>query len=413
MDRRRLLRNGAFAAALLAGRAFAEPAHDSRFTDDFDELWRTLSERYCFFAEKCTDWDRVRALYRPMAASATDVADFTEIVRLVLSELYDAHTHLSDPPEGAPRWPLFDLLAKPDGDSIRIVAVEAESAAADAGLAPGDRITAVEGKPAAVVLAELLPRCLRAPDAAAMRHAANVAVAGRRGQSRLLTVERSGGRRDIAVPLKPGTRRPDVTWRRLDGGIGHIAIRSFADDRVVVDFDAALAALKDSAALIIDVRGNGGGDTAVARPIMGRFIARPMPYAMMRRRAGSHAGSHAGRGLGPFWTEYVEPAGPFTFSRPVAVVVDHWSGSMAEGFPMGMRAIAGAAIVGTPMMGLGAAVFPLRLDRTGIEAQYSAEPVYDIARRPRWELRPDVEVPEGGDPLAAAMRLLSGDRAKG
>lgn len=404
VNRRGLLRNGVFAAALVAGRAFAEPVHDTRLTDDFDELWRTLSERYCFFAEKRTDWDRVRALYRPMAASAQSLADFTEVVRLVLAELYDAHTHLSDPPDGTPRWPLFDLLATPDGEAIRIVAVAPESAAADAGLVRGDRILALEGKPAPSVLAGLLPRCLRARDAAAMRHAANVAVAGRRGQGRLFTVEREGGRRDVAVPLKRGANRPDVAWRRLDGGIGCIAIRSFAEARAATDFDDALAALRDSPALIIDVRGNGGGDTAVARPIMGRFIERAMPYAMMRRRAG--------KGLGPFWTEYVEPSGPFTFRAPVAVVVDHWSGSMAEGFPMGMRSVAGARIVGTPMMGLGAAVFPLRLDRTGIEAQYSAEPVYDIGRRPRWELEPDVEVPEGGDPLAAAMQLLHGDRTR-
>ena len=79
---------------------------------------------------------------------------------------------------------------------------------------------------------------------------------------------------------------------------------------------------------------------------------------------------------------------------------------MAEGFPMGMRGIGRAAIVGTPMMGLGAAVFALRLDRTGIQAQYSGEPVYDVAGRPRWSLRPDVEVANGADILAAGVAAL-------
>jgi len=100
------------------------------------------------------------------------------------------------------------------------------------------------------------------------------------------------------------------------------------------------------------------------------------------------------------------PRGPFTYTRPVVVLCDRWSGSMAEGFPMGMRAVCGARIVGQPMMGLGAAVFRLRLDRTGIEAQYSAEPVYDIVDRPRSNLRPDLLVPDSGDTLAAGLRLL-------
>ncbi len=131
---------------------------------------------------------------------------------------------------------------------------------------------------------------------------------------------------------------------------------------------------------------------------MGRFITAAKPYAKMRRRDG--------RALGAFWTEIVEPRGPFTYAKPVVVLCDRWSASMAEGFPMGMRAICGAGIVGTPMMGLSAAVFPLRLDRTGIDGQYSAEPVYDVEGRPRSAFLPDVIVPDGKDILAAGTAEL-------
>lgn len=44
----------AFAPPSFAG----EPAHDITFVQDFDELWRTLAERYCYFGEKTTDWPR-------------------------------------------------------------------------------------------------------------------------------------------------------------------------------------------------------------------------------------------------------------------------------------------------------------------------------------------------------------------
>ena len=171
---------------------------------------------------------------------------------------------------------------------------------------------------------------------------------------------------------------------------------------MVEAFNAALVELRNCPALILDVRGNGGGDTAVARPIMGRFIRKAAPYAMMRRRAGE--------GLSEPWVETVDPEGPFTFDGPVAVVVDRWSGSMAEGFPMGMKSLGRGVIVGSPMMGLGAAVFPLRLDRTGIDAQYSAEPVYDAQGNPRWHLRPDIEALDGQDPFILAQQFLWGSR---
>jgi carboxyl-terminal processing protease len=47
-----------------------EPPHDVTFAEDFDELWRTLGERYCFFGEKTTDWNAVRQRYRPAAVAA-------------------------------------------------------------------------------------------------------------------------------------------------------------------------------------------------------------------------------------------------------------------------------------------------------------------------------------------------------
>ncbi len=89
---------------LRPGRARAtEPEREVSAIQDFDELWRTLGERYCYFEEKTTDWAKVREIYRPLAARATTLDEFSALVGRVLDELYDAHTHLSDPPAGSPR----------------------------------------------------------------------------------------------------------------------------------------------------------------------------------------------------------------------------------------------------------------------------------------------------------------------
>ena len=387
--------------ALLPGAvlAAAEPAHDVSRTQDFDELWRTLDERYAFFGEKHTDWSRVRAVYRPRATSAQSDQAFTEVVRQVLAELYDAHTHLTDSPTGSPRWPLYDLLAERHGSSVRIAAVQSGSAADEAGFEAGDIVSASGGAPMEAVVASLAPRCLTTPDTAADDYTVNVAVAGRRGQARDFTIVRGRSPpRRIAVPLRHVAPPPDIEHRRLEGGIGYVVIRSFADPATVAAFDAALASIADAPGLVIDVRDNGGGDTAVARPIMGRFTTETRAYARMRRREG--------RGLSDAWTEVVEPRGPFTFTKPVVVLTSPWSGSMAEGFPMGMRDIGAAKIVGTRMMGLGAAVLPMRLDRTGLQLQYSGEPVYDTNDQPRWRLRPDVEAAYGPATLAAGVSTL-------
>jgi len=378
-----------------------EPPHDVTFAEDFDELWRTLAERYCFFGEKTTDWDAVRRRYRPLALTADSRDAFAAIVSDVLGELYDAHTHIGDPPADARRGPYFDLWVEPAHDGSAIVtSVRESSAAADVGVRVGDALVAVDARPIAAIAAGIAPRCLSRPDPAATAYAYNVAASGRRSQPRTLSLRSRDGRiRPLLIPVKKPAELPNVDSRMLPGNIGLIVIRSFADDAVIASVDAALLTFKDTAGLIIDVRENGGGDTAVARPIMGRFITEPKPYARMRRRDGA--------GLGAPWTEMVEPRGPFTYRKPVAVLTTRWSASMAEGFPMGMRGLGRAVIVGTPMMRVGAAVFTLRLDRTGVDLQYSAEPVYDVRDRPRWLLEPDIPVEGGADILAAAVAQLT------
>ncbi len=64
----------------------------------------------------------------------------------------------------------------------------------------------------------------------------------------------------------------------------------------------------------------------------------------------------SGHGLAPTHFEYVSPRGPFRYSGRVRILVDHWTGSAADGFAMGLEAMDVATVVGTKMMGLGAAI---------------------------------------------------------
>jgi carboxyl-terminal processing protease len=401
LDRRTVLASGLAALASTTILAKAPPG-DITLEQDFDELWETLRDRYAFFEDKATDWERVRTLYRPRLAEIGDDEDkWNRLLLAVTDELYDGHTHFAQPVPGLPRWPLSDIFVEETKSGVEVSALREASGALEAGLRVGDEVVGIDGMTFDEAVALRMPRTLRRPDPEARRFAINAAVGGKRDRDRRLKIRSDDGRvRDLLVPFRPVADRPAISHRRLDGGFGYIAITTFGDNDAPEAFDAALAELKDAPGLVIDTRFNGGGDTAIARPIMGRFIKERRPYARMRRRSGK------GIGLTDPWTEYVDPKGPFTYEKPVVVLQNHWSASMAEGFPMGMKGIGRAVTVGTETMGLGAAVFPLRLDRTGITINYSAEPVYDVKDRPRWKLKPDVPVPPSGDILAAGLAEL-------
>lgn len=400
ISRRTALATG-LAAAAAPAIAIAPPS-DITLQQDFDELWETIRDRYAYFEEKATDWDRVRAIYQPWVAQVSDDEDkWNRLILSVTDELYDAHTHFAQGVPGLPRWPLSDILVEDSSVGVRVRDRRDGSAAADAGIKVGDLVLAIDGMPFAQAAALRMPRALSRPDPEARWYAINAAVGGNRERERKLRIRSKDGQvRDLVLLHKPVPNRPAINHRRLDNGFGYIAITTFGDYDAPKAFDAALLDLKNSPGLIVDVRENGGGDTAVARPIMGRFIKERRPYALMRRRSGK------GVALTDPWTEYVDPQGPFTYDRPVVVLQNHWSASMAEGFPMGMKGIGRARTVGTETMRLGAAVFPLRLDRTGVTVNYSAEPVYAVDGTPRWKLKPDVAVAPGADILAAGVAEL-------
>ena len=366
---------------------------------DFLQLWDTLNKDYCFFATKTTDWTLVRKIYSGPISRIRTLSEFASLAAEALAELYDAHTHLLDAPPGARRFPPFEMYARPDRDGAGVVAVLQRSGAENAGIAHGDIVIAEGDTPLPVIVESLTPRCLSSPDEQEVSYRWNTAVAGRRGQPTTYTIRTGAVLRQVVVPPPPGSAPdPEVSHSMIGDDIGYVRFTGFNEPASVPHLDSALSALADARGLVLDVRDNGGGDTAVARPMMGRFVSKRSPYALMRRRHGAD--------LGDAWTEYVDPRGPFTYERPVVVLVNRWSASMAEGFAMGMRSIGGASIIGTPMMGLGAAVKRLRLRNTDLAVQYSAEPVYDLAGAPRSDLHPDVVVADGDDIFSRGIETL-------
>jgi carboxyl-terminal processing protease len=175
-------------------------------------------------------------------------------------------------------------------------------------------------------------------------------------------------------------------------------------------FDEALVALRDSRALVVDLRDTpGGGNTSVARGVLGRFVQREAAYQ-------KHVLPSEERetGIRRSWLELVSPCVGFVYERPVAVLVDHWTGSMGEGLAVGFDATGRGTVIGTSMAGLAGATYRLTLPKTRIGLNVPAERLYHVNGTPREQFRPEVSVdvtgsgPEADPILSAALRYLAG-----
>lgn len=62
---------------------------------NFEALWRTLDEHYCFFREKGIDWNEVYSRYSPMVSDKMTPEELFIVCSQMLDELRDGHTNLS------------------------------------------------------------------------------------------------------------------------------------------------------------------------------------------------------------------------------------------------------------------------------------------------------------------------------
>ncbi len=205
----------------------------------------------------------------------------------------------------------------------------------------------------------------------------------------------------------------NVLRARTDDGIVYVAVATFdrqqaADVQQVQD---VLTALRDCSALVVDVRGNGGGDEQLARAIAAWFVDGEVVYAGHR-----FVDRAAEGGLGPVQPRLLRgnPDAAQRFAGRVAVLTGPVNMSSCEAFLLMMKSCPRATLVGGRSGGSSGNPQPIDLG-DGV-----------VLMVPSWQalrpdgtcfegegLAPDVEVaarPEDlatGDPvLARALALL-------
>jgi carboxyl-terminal processing protease len=248
--------------------------------------------------------------------------------------------------------------------------------------------------------------------AAARDWALRAVLAGRHNTRRLFQLREGATNRTVELPAgdqfaSAGTA---LTYSEIRPGIGYIRLNdSLGDDSVIGAFDRALSGFRDTRGLIVDLRNTpSGGNSGVARGILGRFVRVEQPYQ-------KHVlpSEERDTGIRRSWLELVSPRGEFVYARPVAVLVNRWTGSMGEGLAMGFDATGAGTVVGTAMAGLVGATRRIALPHTGIGINLPAERLYHVNGTPREVFRPGVLVDVsrtdlGPDPfLAVALRVLA------
>lgn len=424
-------REWARALALFGLVGIADPAlADTRCSADAPfSAANALTEVHAELRSNYAYWDRINAdqsfdIASTALLSSPDRTTFADRLEALLMLFEDSHLHVTPTTEPAMAWipSAADLWFTQIGSRYVVRDVKDGSLAAERGIRPGWELVQIEGQePLSATEAKIAPIGIHA-NASQKLYALNALGAGRIKQNRNF-IFRSKGKR-IAVTLPPGytsVRRASelLTVSKRTDPAGHLVAvirfnNSLGNNALIAAFDDALSALPIDSHIVLDLRDTpGGGNSTVARAIVGHFIAEIRPYQRHELTA-----ERVQFGVPRIWVEY---AAPRAIHRQAPVVLAGlWTGSMGEGLAIGLNGAAGSAVVGSSMGRLLGAIVKVDLPMSCLSISYANEKLWHVDGRPREAFLPDVlleaadtPVDGGQKPVERAIAIASqSDRQK-
>ncbi|MGZ8551084.1 MAG: S41 family peptidase [Chitinophagaceae bacterium] len=376
---------------LYSFQATAQP----NYRKDFDYLWSTIKEDYAYWDKKATEWNKVKNYYAPLFDTVSSRQNFVLILEKVFNEIYDHHASLNTNtrvsqrlvPSGTDIWAAY-INGRPFITEVRL-----GFGAVQVGLRAGMEIVSFNDVPVELAIQKYLPVSVTSNDKEAKDYALRILLAGLFIDDRKIVVRDQGviktffPDRPTAI-LKEHQYKSDIESKIFPGNIGYIRINNrLGENGLITLFDSVLQSLHHTNSLILDFRETpSGGNTTVARAIMGSFISKEAFYQKHELTAEERS-----YGVKRSWLEIVSPRKKI-YAKPLVVLVNHWTGSVGEGIAIGFDALKRATIIGTSMAGLNGAIYSYQMPESKIGFSFPVEKLFHVSGLPRELFVPTVKV---------------------
>jgi len=412
MRRIRLSLYGLFVLVVLAsapvraetGQATVSSTHAAAL---FDEVWRTVRDRFYDRALHGLDWDAVGETYRPRAVAARSERELADIINDMLAELKASHLGYYTPLDTA-YYDLLDIFSRSLRDRIRsafpggevaytgigiftrridgkmfVSGVQDGLPADKAGLLVGDEILAADGAPFEPVRS----------------------FEGKAGRKVVLEIRRTRAATPQRLDVVPQRIEPNEAYlaamrsssriiERAGVKIGYIHVWSYARGgyQELLETQISTGALKDADALIWDLRdGWGGADPAY----LDIFNARA-PTMQTTDRNGSRSVVNA------------------KWRKPAALLINGGTRSGKEVLTYGFKKYGYGEVIGTRTSGALLAGRAFLLSAGGLllvpvaDVEVDGERLEGNGVTPTMEVERDIPYAAGADPqLERAIEVLT------
>ena len=235
----------------------------------FQALTERVGEIYVYPDFNGKDWNEIQARYRAQVEAGLDTESFYLAMHEMIYELGDEHSFFLSPKEvqetdaeleGNIEFVGVGIYGQTDFERQRhvVISVFPGSSADNSGIQPHDAILSVDGLP----ITEDSGYSLRGPKCSAV--VMTVQSPGEAPREVMMVRQSIQGNREIDAQLVA----------TADGSrVGYIFIPTFFDETIPGQMDDALRNFGALDGLILDLRLNGGGSSAVVEPIFARFVS--------------------------------------------------------------------------------------------------------------------------------------------
>ena len=354
-------------------------------------LWSVI-DRFYPYKELIGDWDAALRTMLPVFENANGAKEYAAAVMQAVALVEDGHSGATGHPA------TFSVVGGTHVPPVQLRVVEGQYVVThtlSGAVKLGDVVTAVDGKPLRERVQELRKYITASTEVARTHRILNSSLRGEKDSEAVLTLRNDdGSTREVRIKrdqsFVPQPQKTTPVYRVLDGNIGYVDLTRLDGS----DVDAMFDALKETKALLFDMRGYPRGTAWAIAP---RINTNKAKYAASFRRAQVSAMSSEEARSGFFFDQPL-PAlheGKSLYTRPTAMIIDDRAISQSEHSGLFYEAANGTTFIGTPTAGANGDVttFPLpggfrigftghdvrhidgrQLQRVGLQPHIRAEP---------------------------------------
>ena len=303
-----------------------------------------IDEKYYDPMFNGVNWGAVRERYQPLIERAESDEEFYTLLKRMVGELRDAHTRFHTPRERKERKHEQGTSAgvaiyEVEGRSV-VVSVAPSSDASRAGVEEGMVVRTVDGKPIEARLAEAQNSIGKSSSERANRlRLYRKILDGEPGTTISLGLARANGTiLNVVLTRRVVSESAMVSSRTLPSGFGYIRLNIWKSP-VYKEFKKALNRMKDAPGIIVDLRGNPGGEVNEVLRIAGYFFPDRVAFGRFINRSGK---------VLQLFTRYDDDR---VYNGPVAVLINESSGSASEMFSGVLQENGRAVVIGRQSCG--------------------------------------------------------------